>query len=78
MFNRNEPAIPQTQAVLTVDNPHFSRFGEFNYNGLTKFEQCARDFTAALLPRECSIEDAVEKGILAAEEFCKQMEEREK
>lgn len=60
------------------------------YSGFTKFEQCAKEFTAAALPYFLQQYNAVEEGgnvaekraaqvgILTAEEFCRQMEEREK
>jgi hypothetical protein len=68
MFDRNDPARPSLKQWPYV--PH---------NGFTKFEQCAMRFTEALLPlEEFTIKEAVKTGILAAEEFCKQMEEREK
>ena len=86
MFDLNEPASPVTE---------FEPNGTCKeYRGLTKFEQCAKDFTAAMLPnmearyymadsnydsqQKASIAEAVKVGILAAEEFCRQMEEREK
>lgn len=80
MFNRNDPVMPEFE---------FKPDGTCKeYPGLTKFEQCAKDFTAAWIQalshhaelftwKEMS-KKTVEFGILAAEEFCKQMEEREK
>jgi hypothetical protein len=71
MFNRNEPVMP----VFVFEPGGTCQ----EYPGLTKFEQCAKDFTAAFLcDHSMKIEDAVRGGILAAEEFCRQMEEREK
>ena len=83
MFDPNEPASPVTE---------FEPNGTCKeYRGLSKFEQCAKDFTAAALPFFLSKyydrdepEDhtamirAAQVGILTAEEFCRQMEERER
>lgn len=83
MFDLNEPASPVTE---------FEPNGTCKeYRGLTKFEQCAKDFAAAamksLLERANAYDtlelckaarDSVNLGIYAAEEFCRQMEEREK
>jgi len=71
MFKRNDSAYP---------------CGGYD-PGLTKFEQCAKDFTAKWIgtletehyPLVDDInKEAVRLGILAADEFCRQMEEREK
>jgi hypothetical protein len=83
VFNHNEPA----STIPAVFQPDNSRISEGAYYGFTKFEQCAKEFTAAALPwmmDECRVDDteasveAVRIGIQTAEEFCRQMEEREK
>ncbi len=78
MFDRNEPAMPT-----------FGNWKE-TYHGLTKFEEAAMRFTAAWIQalsvryREQGWSDgaanyeAARLGCHAAEEFCRQMEEREK
>jgi hypothetical protein len=79
MFDRNSPARPTSG--LYTDQVR---------GGLTKFEQCAKEFTAAALPYFLQQYNAVEEGgnlaekraaqvgILTAEEFCAAMEERGK
>ena len=76
MFASNSPALPIV--VGTETSVH---------TGLTKFEQCAKDFTAVCLTignqqfpenEDAAIQTAVRIGMKAAEEFCRQMEEREK
>ena len=70
MFDPNEPASPVTE---------FEPNGTCKeYRGRIKFEQCAKDFTAAYISSGQTYTEAVKFGILAAEEFCRQMEEREK
>jgi len=83
MFNRNEPVMP----VFVFEPGGTCQ----EYPGLTKFEQCAMDFTAAWIDALASranaydqgeldgvVQDATLYGLKQAEEFCKQMEEREK
>ena len=79
MFDPNSPAYP-------------SENDEEYFHGPTFFQQCAKDFTAAALPyclahyeshptgkgQEVAAHVASRLGILAAEEFCRLMEEREK
>ena len=79
MFDPNEPASPVTE---------FEPNGTCKeYRGLSKFEQCAKDFTAVCLTignqqfpenEDAAIQTAVRIGMKAAEEFCRQMEERER
>lgn len=82
MFDPNEPASPVTEFEVGGTCKE--------YRGLTKFQQCAKDFTAAWIQalsvryREQGWSDgaanyeAARLGCHAAEEFCRQMEEREK
>lgn len=81
MFDRNGSANPMIMYPGSVDVR----------KGLTKFEECAKDFTAvwivALASRanaydqgqlDAVVQDATLYGMKQAEEFCKQMEKREK
>jgi hypothetical protein len=79
MFDCNDSAFPEHQCI--------DKNGNEMGLGLTKFEQCAMDFTAAWVqscsqdrttPDNEAIQEAVRIGILAAEAFCTAMEEREK
>jgi hypothetical protein len=88
MFNRNAPAHPQ---INWGREPATGEVLPVIEGGLTKFEQCAKDFTAAWIDALASranaydqgeldgvVQDATLYGLKQAEEFCKQMEEREK
>jgi hypothetical protein len=79
MFDRNAPAMP----IQPAFRPDGSMYSVAEY-GLTKFEQCAKDFTA-VWARVLSIQheltvwgdedanyEAVRLGILTAKEFCMQ------
>ena len=70
MFSRNDPASPSFVEKEGDSDEYL--------NGLTKFERCAMEFTAAWIIRGESEHNAAAAGIVTAEEFCKQMEERER
>ena len=82
MFKRDDSAYPEHQC--------FDQNGNEMGLGFTKFEQCAKEFTAMWIPALAAADkdrwpvvddinrEAARLGILAAEAFCKQMEEWEK
>lgn len=82
MFKRNDPAMPSFVEKEGDSDEYL--------NGLTKFERCAVEFTAAWIlalsnSKTTNLLSDVEicvvagmRGLQTAEQFCRQMEEREK
>jgi len=72
MFDRNAPARPTAEIHSSNCTVIPAR------PGFTKFEQAAKDFTAAWIVRGETEYNAALAGIATAEAFCAAMEERQK